>query len=308
MKLLIAYDGSKCSEAALDDLAKAGLPSEGEAQVITVAEVWLPPSQGIDGSVNDDRIEALLEHAREKGRALVHEAEQNAARAVERLKRILPSWTITGQTTYGSPAWEIINAADSSAADLIIVGSQGQSAISRLILGSISQKVLTEAHCSVRVARGKIETEPSAIRIAIGFDSTKGAQAAVEAVAERSWPEGTQVRLVSVMQDAAPTIIGKFVPAIVTAVDDVNDAEHAVLTELATSALERLKAAGLEAEMHIESGVPKAALVEHAEAWNADSIFVGANAFGSRLERFMIGSTSSAVAARAHCTVEVVRH
>ena len=43
MKLLIAYDGSRCSDAALDDLTHAGLPGKGEAMVISVAEVWLPP-------------------------------------------------------------------------------------------------------------------------------------------------------------------------------------------------------------------------------------------------------------------------
>src|SRR6478672_12966574 len=43
MKLLIAYDGSKCADSALDDLTHAGLPDVGEALVMSVAEVWLPP-------------------------------------------------------------------------------------------------------------------------------------------------------------------------------------------------------------------------------------------------------------------------
>ena len=43
MKVLVAYDGSKCAEAALDDLTHAGLPEKGEALVMSVAEVWLPP-------------------------------------------------------------------------------------------------------------------------------------------------------------------------------------------------------------------------------------------------------------------------
>ena len=43
MKLLIAYDGSECADAALDDLTHAGLPERGEALVVSVAEVWLPP-------------------------------------------------------------------------------------------------------------------------------------------------------------------------------------------------------------------------------------------------------------------------
>lgn len=40
MKILIGYDGSGCAEAALDDLQRAGLPSEVEALVLSVTEVF----------------------------------------------------------------------------------------------------------------------------------------------------------------------------------------------------------------------------------------------------------------------------
>ena len=70
--------------------------------------------------------------------------------------------------------------------------------LERLFLGSISQKVLTEAHCSVRIARGRIEVDPAPGRIIIGFDDSAGAHAAVKAVAERRWREGTEVRLIAV--------------------------------------------------------------------------------------------------------------
>ena len=39
MKILIAYDGSPCADAALDDLRRAGLPCEAEAVVLSVADV-----------------------------------------------------------------------------------------------------------------------------------------------------------------------------------------------------------------------------------------------------------------------------
>ncbi len=39
MKLLIAYDGSPCSDAAIADLQTAGLPAVAEALVLTVAEM-----------------------------------------------------------------------------------------------------------------------------------------------------------------------------------------------------------------------------------------------------------------------------
>lgn len=307
MKLLIAYDGSPHSDAAIDDLAKAGLPQEGEAMIVTVAEVWLPPSGGIDSSIADDRVEILLAHHRSKGEAVIAAAKENAERAEGRVKALLSRWSVSSSATYGSPAWEVISSAEALAADLIVVGSHGQSAISRFFLGSISQKIVSEAKCSVRVARGRNEVDPTPIRVLIGFDSTKGAQAAVEAVAARNWPSQTEVRLLSVIQDASPTIIGKFVPPIMAAVNELNAAEHSILEELAAAAIQALESSGLAAEFHIDAGNAKKTIVEHAEAWSADSIFVGANAFGGRLERFLIGSTSAAVAARAHCSVEVVR-
>jgi len=65
--------------------------------------------------------------------------------------------------------------------------------------------------------------------------------------------------------------------------------------------------AGLPGSQNIHAGNSKHVLEVEAERWNADCIFVGANAFGSRVERFLLGSTSAAVATRAHCSVEVVR-
>jgi nucleotide-binding universal stress UspA family protein len=47
-------------------------------------------------------------------------------------------------------------------------------------------------------------------------------------------------------------------------------------------------------------------LIGEAERWSADAIMIGAK--GHRiLERVLIGSVSTSVTARAHCTVEVVR-
>jgi hypothetical protein len=46
--LLIAYDGSECSDAMLEQLPRAGLPEELNVTVLTVADLWLPP--GFDES------------------------------------------------------------------------------------------------------------------------------------------------------------------------------------------------------------------------------------------------------------------
>ena len=313
MKILVAYDGSGCAEAAIDDLARSGLPEHGAAEIIAVAEVWLPPPDTTtEPEDNDDDdtavyVDEITEKYRENGERVLSEAEMFARHARIRVQTALPGWEVASTATYGSPAWEILNRADSFNADLIVVGSHGQSALSRFILGSISQKVLTEARCSVRIARGRIEVEPAPQRIVIGFDASKGAKLAVEAVASRVWPVGTEVRLITVSDPVTPSAIGRFVPPIRHLVDEINVAENRSLKRRAGNALKILETAGLKAELKIYPGNPKSVLVEEAENWSADCIFVGANSWGSNFERFLIGSTSAAIASRAQCSVEVVR-
>lgn len=309
MRILIAHDGSDHSEAALDDLTRAGMPEQAEALIMSVAEVWLPPSdETVDAEEAelDPRVKAIIERQYQKNRDLVAEAQNLADHAKERLQKLFQQWTIGAEATWGSPAWEILDRARGFEPDLILVGSHGRSAVARFLLGSISQKVVTEAKCSVRVAR-KQERSHDEVRIVIGFDGSKGAQISVEKVCQRAWPENTEVRLVAIVEDASPSAIGRFIPPVSSAIDEINGSERAWIEELAEDPLQKLKAANINSSFHLHSGDPKSRLVEEAEKWNADSIFVGANAFGSRLERFILGSTSSAIAARATCSVEIVR-
>ena len=67
-----------------------------------------------------------------------------------------------------------------------------------------------------------------------------------------------------------------------------------------------LRTRGLTVSSVIREGDPKHVLLDEAEHWGADCLFVGARGL-SRVERFLLGSVSAAVAARAHCSVEVVR-
>lgn len=313
-KILIAYDGSGCSESALDDLVRAGLPETVQALVISVAEVWLPPKDG-NGNGNGDtsgiKFDSVTEHAIRKhyqaNKKILSEAGTYANHARHRLQAAFPRWKIQTEATYGSPAWEILARADELKPDLIVAGSHGQSAISRFFLGSISQKVLTEAYCSVRIARGRIEVDPAPARLVIGYDGSRGAEAAVEAAASRSWPEHTEVRLIAATESITPLAIGRFIPPISHMVEEVNQSEQVWLKKLAENSLRTLRSKDLSVGLCVRPGNPKKILVEEAESWNADCIFVGANAFGGPVERFLLGSTSAAVAARAHCSVEVVR-
>jgi nucleotide-binding universal stress UspA family protein len=217
-----------------------------------------------------------------------------------------PGWDVTSESVAGSPATIIIEKADEWDADLIVVGSHGRSALGRFFFGSVSQKVLSEARRSVRVSRGRIQNpgEPDTpIRLVIGVDGSEDAEAAVDAVAARKWPAGSEARIVSGTW-AAPQITSH---RMVGPITNWILVEKARVKKMVDKDIVRLTAAGLKTDAAVKDGEPKSLLIAEAESWGADSIFVGARGLG-RVERFMLGSVSSAVAARAHCSVEVVRN
>jgi nucleotide-binding universal stress UspA family protein len=287
MKILIAWDGSECAEAALEDLKRAGLPHNADAIVLTVTESWLPPPS------SPELLEAV-------DRRL--EAQALARGAALRLGTMMPGWNIGIETGFGVPAEVILDKAAHWKPDLIVAGSHGRSAMGRFFFGSVSQKLVHEAECSVRVARGKPRDPGSPVRLVIGVDGSKGAEAAIRTVAAREWPKGSSAHLVSAAWTVPPAVAPHMVPQIAEWIAN----ENARVSRMVEEATGRLSAAGLVTSNVTREEDPKRLLLAEAEGRGADCIFVGARGI-TALERFMIGSVSSAVAARAHCSVEIVR-
>jgi nucleotide-binding universal stress UspA family protein len=171
--------------------------------------------------------------------------------------------------------------ADRYQTDLIIVGSHRHAVVGgRFIFGSVSQRVLYEARCSVRVARCADEWRSGPVRIVVGFHHSPDAEVAVDAVASRAWPGGSEVRCVTALGTGMPA------PAAVPA--------------------DKLHAAGLRTSHVMRAGKPGRVLLEEVEQWGADALFVGTRDIHG-MQHVLHGSVASAVAAHAPCSVEVVR-
>jgi nucleotide-binding universal stress UspA family protein len=76
---------------------------------------------------------------------------------------------------------------------------------------------------------------------------------------------------------------------------------------LLQTAAKKLTDAELTVTSKIEQGDPKHLLIAAAEEWGADCIFIGASCEPQSFERLLLGTVATAVVARAHCSVEVVR-
>ena len=302
MKLLIAYDGSRSADTALDDLLRAGLPAEVDAIVISVADIFIP--HGLSSA--DDAPKAALknydssavEHRVKQVAHALEEARRWANNAKKRLHAQFPAWQVRTDVCGQSPAWAIVEKADQWKPDLIVLGSHNRAVLGRLLLGSTSQTVLTEARCSVRVARSRLAEHTHPRQILIAVDGSPSAALAVDGVARRAWPPDTQAHLVAVLDRAMST-------ALDWTEDGFKD-ERAWLENILATSTAKLQACGISVSAIVRDGDPKEVLLEEAERLKVDCIFLGARGL-RRLGRFLLGSVSTAIATRAQCSVEIVR-
>lgn len=140
-RILLAYDNSEPSRKALALCASLPLDDRAEVTVVSVMTMVTAFRQDIQQQLNN--IWQQKKHA--AGTAL--------GKAVQGLGWSTPH--VTSELREGSDvSEEIIDIAEKTGADLIMVGSKGKSAIQRFLLGSTTNRIARHAHCSVWAVRG----------------------------------------------------------------------------------------------------------------------------------------------------------
>lgn len=151
MRILLAIDGSPCSEAAVNELATRPWPASSEIRIVSAFEVPLSPTPEA-WAISSEYFNQMERVAREQAQAVV----SAAATKVE--ARVDQTISVTTGVLIGSPRSAILEESENWKADLIVVGSHGYGPWQRFLLGSVSQAVVSHAKCSVEVVRC---TEPS---------------------------------------------------------------------------------------------------------------------------------------------------
>ena len=140
MKILLAIDDSRFSDAAAKFLAGQFRPEETEIRVLQVVEpisISEPPQMapGYYPELKDQLPRA-------------HEV-------VDRVATMLSSagFRVTTSVATGDARSVILEEAAEWHADLIVLGSHGRKGLGRFFLGSVSEAVARHAHCSVQIVR-----------------------------------------------------------------------------------------------------------------------------------------------------------
>ena len=147
LKILVAIDGSAHSEAAVAEVAHRTWPAGTEILVLTVIHAAAP-------LLPDPSLALAAAHVQQLGDQR-DQAPTLVAGACRQLRHNAPDLKVLTAIEEGIPKDVIVETALSWNADLIVLGSHGHSRIRRLLLGSVALGVLTEASCSVLVARAK---------------------------------------------------------------------------------------------------------------------------------------------------------
>jgi nucleotide-binding universal stress UspA family protein len=142
MKILLAIDDSKFSEAATQALIRQMRTEQAEVCVLHIVEPLLPVPEFRRADL--EGLKASEQELRRRGQELIGLAEQLLHKAGFKAHTRLRD---------GDPRVEIIDHAAEWGADLIILGSHGRKGLNRFLMGSVAEFVSRHAYCSVEIVR-----------------------------------------------------------------------------------------------------------------------------------------------------------
>jgi len=254
VKVLLACDGTQDPDKTVGDLPQAGLPADGRALILCMGEsISTRSSEGVRKKIQPQ----------------------------------LSRWELACEVLKGAWPDALLQASRLWQPDLLILGCCSDSERRTMDMRRVSLDLVRQAGCSVRVIRARDSSQGVPIRLLVGNDGSKSTAAIVDALSQRDWPAGTQVRIISV-------------------VESLLDLAESSLVEILDAAMDRLRVKGLHVETAAVTGDPRQVLAREAERFNADTIFVAPHQ-PLGLSRFLMGSVATAAWIHARCAVEVVR-
>jgi len=290
MKVLVAVDNSEASRAVIQEIEARPWPPKSCVEVLNVVEstdLWVDSQ--------------TAKQAKQLSTNLVRRAaEELRGRGLEASSLSLP----------GTPKRVILDRALETKADFVFVGSHGVSALTKFLLGNVASAVVSHAPCSVEIVRARPGKPPGVHKILLATDGSDFSERAARSIAERPWPAGTEVGVLTVVELVMGSAQALLEPPYVD-----ND-QMELLREEAMRRAQKAVAAAVEIlsktfpkvseSISVLLDGPKKVIIEGADQAGADLIVVGSH--GHRgIERFLLGSVSEGVALHAHCSVEVIR-
>jgi len=276
--ILVPTDGSPGSERAFEVAATLASTHDAAIHVLSVVDEHGPTD---DWDYDDDSpaeafIESQADHVDTAG------------------------LSVTPAVREGVVHDEVLDYADETDIDLIVMGTHGRTGVRRFLLGSVTEKVVRLA--DVPVLSVKADAEPGTVSfddILLPTDGSSGAEAAIEPTGALASETDATVHLVSVVDTRSLGIdVGSTV---------IVDELESVATDAVENAADRLSGMGVEAvETAVSHGIPYRAILDAIEDADADLVVIGTHG-RTGIDRYLLGSVAEKLVRTSSVPVMTVR-
>jgi len=146
------------------------------------------------------------------------------------------------------------------------------------------------------------------MKILLALDGSSFSDAAVKEVATKPWPAGSEVKIISVVEQPLLPTVETWVPPdnYIEALEAAGDDQARSIITKAAFRVQEGQGDQLRVSSEIVRGHPKHAIIDEADSWGADLILMGSHGYRG-LTKLWLGSVSQAVASHAKCSVGIVR-
>ena len=148
-KILVALDGSKPADRALDFALDLAGKYSAEIVLLSVFEPVIPSLLYSPADLPIAPSMAVGSYSKE----LKAQHRRVLAHARRKAKKARPDLKISTKILEGRPSEKIVETAEQGKFDIIIMGSQGLGRIKKIFLGSVSDRVADEASCPVLIIK-----------------------------------------------------------------------------------------------------------------------------------------------------------
>jgi len=300
MKILIAVDGSRYSEAAVNSIKALRIGKDAEVTLLTVI-----PDHVFPGGRT---LAELLGRSTALRRQLRRVEEEEASELLTGLSKRIAGRGVKVETVIrrGSPADGIIKACRSIGVDMVLVGLKGTSDAREFLLGGVAHKVIKYAPCSVLVAKDDGEAVD---RVMVPVDGSRYSDEVVRFLLRMPLPRQAEVIVVTVLQPFAAALVKAYTGDLEGSrqiIAELREAEEEAAARLVAEAEGRFRNAGYKVSGIVARGDPSQEILRHAAEREVDLIALGAKGL-TGVRGFLLGSVAQRVARHARPSVLIVR-
>jgi nucleotide-binding universal stress UspA family protein len=144
------------------------------------------------------------------------------------------------------------------------------------------------------------------MRVLLATDGSTPAETALELARSITWPAGSTIRIVSVIEPVEAILSAAWTPALAADIEQQAEELLASAEVVLEHAARQLAGSGVTVEREMFRGRAGSCIVEDATRFGADLIIIGSRGHGS-IGSMLLGSVSAEVADHAPCPVLVAR-